>query len=110
MYSAARAGQTFLELVPVQLPTITAQHVLSGKYAAVTDPGVRLAAMVQHLERKKSERGLVELKARMVEAGRKGDRELARKLAQLVEAERKGDRALADRLASEIPSNRKQVE
>jgi DNA primase len=110
MYSAARAGQSFPDLVPVHLPTPTAQLVLSAKYTGITDPDVRLAAMVRNLERRKAEQGLGELKARMIEAGRKGDRELARKLAQLIEAERKGDRTLADRLASEIPSNRKQVE
>jgi hypothetical protein len=121
MYSAARAGQSFLELAPVQLPPPTAKHVLSGKYAAAKDPPSSLAAMTRNLEARKVEVGLSELKVSLADAKRRGDHDLARRLAQLAEAERKGDRELVAKLTREVKpdkggvpdpetSNRKQVE
>lgn len=110
IYTAARAGQSFLELAPVQLPPPTAQLVLSGKYADAKDPRGQLVAMLRDLELRKAMFGHAELKKSIVEAGRRGDRDLARLLAQLAEAQRKGDRELALRLADEISSNRKQAD
>jgi hypothetical protein len=51
--SAARAGQSLIDLVTApasSLPAASATLVLSGKYAADTDPRSRLAAMVANLE------------------------------------------------------------
>jgi DNA primase len=123
MYSAARDGQSFLELAPVRLPPTTAKHVLSGKYALTKDPSSSLAAMTRNLEARKLGVGLVELKNRLADAKRRGDHDLARRLAQQAVAERRGDReitSLADGLKagpteSVVPlgpeiSNRKQVE
>jgi DNA primase len=110
IYTAARAGQSVLELAPVQLPPPTAQHVLSGKYASAKDPAALLAAMTRGFEARRSKLDQVELSKNMVDAQRRGDRELARLFAQLGEAQRKGDHELASRLAMEISSNRKQAE
>ncbi|MGE0871857.1 MAG: DNA primase [Kofleriaceae bacterium] len=102
MYSAARAGQSFLELAPEQLPPPTAQHVLSGKYAETTDPRAALIAMTRNLEVRKAEVGLAELKKSVVDAGRRGDRELARRLAQLAVAERTGNHELAAKIKDSL--------
>ena len=118
MYSAARDGQSFLDLVPSQLPTTTAEHVLSGKYSEAKDPRADLVAMTRNLDHRKVEVGLVEMKKQLVEAQRKGDRDLARRFAQLIEAERRGDHELVarirDSLVASAPAvdapNRKQVD
>ncbi|HEU0034922.1 MAG TPA: DNA primase [Kofleriaceae bacterium] len=118
MYSAARAGRSFLDLASEQLPPSTAAHVLSQKYAEAKDPRAELVAMTRNLEHRRSELGLVELKKSLHEAQRRGDRDLARRFAQLIEAERKGDRELVtrikDSLVASAPSEdaptRKQVE
>ena len=118
MYSAARDGQSFLDLAPLQLPTTTAEHVLSGKYAEAKDPRADLLAMTRNLGYRKVGVGLAELKNSLVEAQRKGDRDLARRFAQLIEAERRGDHELVtqirDSLVASAPivdaPNRKQVE
>lgn len=109
MYSAARDGRSLLELVPVQLPPLTAQQVLSGKYAEAKDPRAALAAMTRSLELQKLETEVAELKHKLADAQRRGDRETASRLgllapllAQLSDAERKGDRELAARLRASI--------
>ncbi|HEY4240182.1 MAG TPA: DNA primase [Kofleriaceae bacterium] len=89
MYSAARGGQSFLELASVHLPKPTAEFVLSGKYAEHKDPSAALGAMAKHLEHRKAELGLTELKKNLAAAQRRGDRELARQLAQQVVSNRK---------------------
>lgn len=100
MYSAARDGQSFLELAPVHLPPPTAKLVLSGKYAS-KDPPSSLAAMTRNLEARKVNVGRMELKRSLADARRRGDHELARQLAQRAEAEGRGDREFATRLAAE---------
>jgi DNA primase len=99
MYSAARAGNSLLELAPVQLPTNTAKDVLSGKYAKVADPAAVLAQMIVGLEVRRAQYE----KARMRE-----------ELAQLQRTGGGGggaNRARVDELGQrgrEIQSNRKQ--
>ena len=113
MYSAARAGQSFLELVSLmQLPPPTAQHVLSGKYAESKDPGAQLRALLGSLEQRASmlaEKGRLDA---LVQSKRGGmDPELLRIQTQLAVAERKGDRELVEQLTAQISSaNRKQAE
>jgi DNA primase len=100
--SAARAGQSLVELATAPtsgLPETATSLVLSGKYAADTDPSARLAAMAQNLRHRKVSSG----------PGRKGEA-MADLQARLVEAQRKGDRELARQLASEIVTTRKQVD
>jgi len=126
MYSAARDGQSFLELAPAQLPPTTAKHVLSGKYASAKDPSSSLAAMTQNLEARKLGAGRIELKKSLADARRRGDHVLARELAQQAEAAGRGNHELVTKLAEERKagsrteklaslvdpetSNRKQVE
>ncbi|MDQ3367865.1 MAG: DNA primase [Myxococcota bacterium] len=114
MYSAARAGQSLLELAASgHLPPSITVHLLSGKYADSKDPRVELLAMTRNLEVRKSGAGLAELKKLLADATRRGDRELARQLSQLAEAERKGDRELVARLREGLEaetSNGKQVD
>jgi len=105
MYSAAREGQPFHELVAVHLTSPTAEHVLSGKYAETKDPRAALLAMARNLEARKTEVGQRDLKKALAEAGRTGNRELARRLAQLAEAERKGDHELVARIKDSIASD-----
>jgi DNA primase len=107
IYSAARGGQSLLELAPVLLPSTTARLVLSGKYAEAKDPGALLAQMANVLETRRQRLGMRELQQLMLDAQRQGDRDRARKIAMLVEALRKGDHELADRLMAEISSNKK---
>lgn len=107
IYSAARGGQSLLELAPVLLPSTTARLVLSGKYAEAKDPSALLAQMARDFETRKQRLGMRELQQMMQEAQRQGDRDRARKIAMLVEALRKGDHELADRLMAEISSNPK---
>jgi hypothetical protein len=100
--SAARAGQSLVDLAtsPASgLPETATSLVLSGKYAADTDPRARLAAMAQNLHHRKVSSG----------PGRKGE-VMAELQAQMAEAQRKGDRELARRLAHEIVTIRKQVD
>jgi DNA primase len=105
MYSAARAGQPFHELVAVHLPSPTAQLVLSGKYAEAKDPRASLVAMTRNLEVRKTQVGRNELNKSLADAGRTNNRELARKLAQLAQAERKGDHELAARIKESLASD-----
>jgi DNA primase len=115
IYSAARGGQSLLELAPVLLPSTTARLVLSGKYAEAKDPSATLLSMVQNLERKRSSianpgraSATIEETSRLMhEAHRRGDRDLARLYAQLAEALRKGNRELADQLMAAISSKPK---
>jgi hypothetical protein len=90
MYSAARDGQSLLELAPAQLPSPTAKHVLSGKYASAKDPSSSLAAMMRNLESRKLETDRIELKKSLADARRRGDHDLARQLAQRAEAAGRG--------------------
>jgi DNA primase len=124
MYSAARAGQSLLELAPVQLPPTTAKHVLSGKYAS-KDPSSSLAAMTRNLEARQVQVDRMEMTRNLADAKRRGDHDLARQLTQELVAERTGNHELATQLADERKarsriektasldpetSNRKQVE
>lgn len=111
MYSAARAGQSFLELASMLLPPPTAQHVLSGKYAEVKDPAAQLTALIENLERRGAMLAQKGLEQSLAQARRGGaDRELVRLQAQLAVAQRKGDRELVEQLTAQISSNRKQAE
>jgi hypothetical protein len=114
MYSAARAGQSFLELAPVQLPPPSAKQVLSGKYSERKDPRVQLLAMIGALEQKQTLLAQQGLQKSLVEAKRGGsDPELVRLKTQLAVAQRKGDRELVEQLTEKIEkfaSNRKQAE
>jgi hypothetical protein len=110
IYTAARAGQSVLELAHVQLPPPTARQVLSGKYSGAKDPVATLAAMTRDLELRRTLRDQADLRKKLVDEQRRGDRDAARQLARIAEAEAKGDRELAARLASEISSNRKQAD
>jgi DNA primase len=115
MYSAARAGQSLLELAGTsgQLPPSTTVQVLSGKYADSKDPRAELISMTRNLEVRKSGVGSAELKKNLALAHRRGDRELERKLAQLAVAERQGDHELVAELRASLESetsNGKQVD
>jgi hypothetical protein len=114
MYSAARAGQSFLELAPVQLPPPTAKHVLSGKYSESKDPRAQLLAMLSSLEQKQGLLARHGLQKSLAEAKRGGgDPELVRLKTHLAVAQRKGDRELVEQLTEKIEkfaSNRKQAE
>jgi DNA primase len=98
MYSAARAGNSLLELVHVQLPTNIAKDVLSGKYAKHANPAAVLSQMIEGLE------------------VRRAQLEKARMRAELVQLQNKTDRARVDELdklgrdVSVRQSNRKQVD
>ena len=111
MYSAARAGQSFLELAPVLLPQATAQLVLSGKYTDAKDPPGQLLAMTRELEHRGVMLEQSALQKRLVDAQRStNDPELVRLEAQLGVAKRKGDHELVEQLMTKISSNRKQAE
>jgi DNA primase len=115
MYSAARAGQSFLELASMLLPPPTAQHVLSGKYAEHKNPAAQLAAFVERLEQRSSMQSLKGLEKSLVEAQRGGgDKDLVRLQTQLAVARRKGDRELVEQIdqqiAAQLSSNRKQAD
>jgi DNA primase len=98
MYSAARDGQALLELAPVQLPTPTAEYVLSGKYAETKDPRAALVKMVDGLELRSSALSRTSMGSEMKDANLRGDQNRARLLAQLGVAERKNDRDEVARL------------
>lgn len=89
MYSAARQGQSMLELAHSHLPQPTLDLVLSGKYAAVTDPRARLVALSESLTRRAAEQSLRSLGQRLAEAKRSGDRELERRLVEEILSTRK---------------------
>lgn len=115
MYSAARAGQSFLELVSsMQLPPPTAQHVLSGKYAESKDPAAQLRALVASLEQRASMVAQKGLEKSLSQTKRGGsDPEFVRLQAQLAVAQRKGDRELVEQLTAQMnafSSNRKQAD
>jgi hypothetical protein len=112
MYSAARAGQSFLELVSLmQLPPPTAQHVLSGKYAESKDPAAQLRALLGSLEQRASMLAQKGLEKTLADTKRGGvDPDLVRLQAQLAVAQRKGDRELVEQLMEQISSNRKQAD
>lgn len=111
MYSAARAGQSFLELASMLLPPPTAQLVLSGKYAESKDPRASLAAMVSGLETRGSMIAQKGLETSLSQSRRGGvSPDLVRLQAQLAVAQRKGDRELVEQLMAQISSNRKQAE
>jgi len=114
MYSAARAGQSFLELAPVQLPPPSAKQVLSGTYSASKDPRAQLLALIASLEQKQSMLAQQGLLKSLVDAKRGGgDPELVRLRAQLAVAQAKRDPELVEQLTAEIEklaSNRKQAE
>jgi DNA primase len=126
MYSAARDGQSFLELAPQHLSPSSAKHVLSGKYVSAKDPPSSLAAMTTNLEARKANAARMAFRKTISSAGRSGDRDLSRELAQRAEAAGKGTPDLAIHLADElqprsprdtsaepgdpVTSNRKQVE
>ncbi|MEO8841377.1 MAG: DNA primase [Kofleriaceae bacterium] len=111
MYSAARDGQSFLELAPLHLPSSIAQTVMSGKYSEHKDPRAALAEMVRLLETRKKmveQHGL----QKKLEAAKRGtsNPELTRLEAQLGVARRIGNHEQVERLEAEIASNRKQAE
>ena len=105
MYSAARAGQPFHELVAVHLHSSTAELVLSGKYAETKDPRAALLAMAKNLEARKTTVGRNDLQKQLADAGRSNNRELQRQLARLAEAERKGDHELVARIKDSLASD-----
>ena len=109
MYSAARDGQSFLELAPVHLPTPIAKLVLSGKYQDHKDARGQLVAMTQGLEQRKQAFEKAGLR-KQLGAAKHGtsDKELVRLQARLAEAQRKGDHELVEQLMVEI--KRKQEE
>jgi DNA primase len=114
MYSAARAGQSFLELAPVQLPPPSAKQVLSGKYSESKDPRAQLLAMIAALEQRQAMLAQQGLQRSLIQAKRGGaDPELVRLQTHLAIAQRKGDRELVEQLTEKIEkfaSNRKQAE
>lgn len=89
MYSAAQEGQSMLDLAHAHLPQPTLDLVLSGKYAAVTDPKARLVALLDSLARRAAEQSLRSLGQRLAEAKRSGDRELERRLVEEILSTRK---------------------
>lgn len=89
MYSAAQQGQSMLEFAHAHLPQPTADLVLSGKYAAATDPRARLVALTDHLVRRAADVGLRTLGQRLADAKRRGDHELERKLVAEILSTRK---------------------
>jgi DNA primase len=89
MYSAARQGQSMLELAHAHLPQPTADLVLSGKYAAAIDPRAHLVVAMDHLVRRAADVGLRSLGQRLAEAKRSGDHELERKLVAEILSTRK---------------------
>ncbi len=118
MYSAAREGQSFLELAPQKLPPPTAKLVLSGKYSDHSDPRGQLVAMMQGFEQRKQAIEKAGLQ-KQLNAARHGvggtsltmvGKELIRLQARLAEAQRKGQLELVEQLENEISSNRKQAE
>jgi hypothetical protein len=103
MYSAARAGQSFLETAPVQLPQPIAKHVLSGKYSDTKDPQARLAAMTHDLKLRAEMLRHAELKKDLHAAQRGGgDPDLIRLQTLLAVAKRKGDQELVEQLLEQI--------
>jgi DNA primase len=111
MYHAARAGQSFLESAPVQLPPPSAKQVLSGKYSESKDPRAQLLAMIAALSQKQTMLAQQGLQKSLAEAKRGGgDPELVRLQALLAVAQAKGDRELVEQLTEKIASNRKQAE
>jgi DNA primase len=114
MYSAARAGQSFLELAPVQLPPPSAKQVLSGKYSESKDPRAQLLALISSLEQRQTMLAQQGLQKSLMQAKRGGaDPELVRLQTHLAVAQRKGDRELVEQLTEKIEkfaSNRKQAE
>jgi DNA primase len=102
MYSAARGGQSFLELAPVQLPPPTAKHVLSGKYASAKDPVSSLTELTRNLELRKQQVAQRDLGRQLAEAKRRGDHDLARQLTQQNLAQRTGIGDRTSRLADDL--------
>ena len=93
--SAARAGQTIVELATTLLPEATAALVLSGQYAAESSFGTgsgtrggggpqsplsRLVELTKNLQQRSLGSRLAELNSRIAEAQRQGNSELARQL------------------------------
>ncbi len=120
MYSAARDGQSLIELlsnpVAAQLPPSTVELVLS-KQREVKDPRRALAAMITNLDGRKDQLAQRELGKDIAVAKRGNDRERTRKLVQLAVAEKQGDRELVARItaslaeaSSEDETNGKQVD
>lgn len=117
MYSAARTGQSLLELAALHLPPNSVRDVLSGKYAETVEPSLELAKMIDGLKQR-SERSsfgklgatLADTQQQLQDAQRRGDRVAATLLAQLALALRKNDHELAAKLVSEISSTRKKVD
>lgn len=78
-----------LDFAHAHLPQPTLDLVLSGKYAAVTDPKARLVALLDSLARRAAEQSLRSLGQRLAEAKRSGDRELERRLVEEILSTRK---------------------
>ncbi len=79
--SAARQGQSFLELAAALLPDEIAAAVLSGRYADHSQPASQLAIMADHLGQSSTATHLQTLQQRMKDAQRRGDRDEERRLA-----------------------------
>ncbi|MCW5808449.1 MAG: DNA primase [Deltaproteobacteria bacterium] len=109
MYSAARDGQSLLELASSRLPPDAAAHVLSGMYSQ-KDPTKVLAVMLSNLEHRRAMAERARLGKQLAQSGQRNEHETARLLAQLAVAKRQGDRELVARLTDEIATNRKQVD
>ena len=98
MYSAARAGQSLLELAPATLTPELAKQVLSGKYVSHPHPSTALANMVRGLEHRQAEIERASVGKSLAGARHHGDRDRQRLLAQLAVAEKQGDAVSVARL------------
>ena len=93
MYSATLSqGTPLVELAPLHLPTTTAQLILAGRYAQLSDPATQLSQMTANLRHRQD---------------RLAHEDLLRRLA---DAKRRGDNQLAGQLATEVMKTRKQVD
>lgn len=83
MYSAARAGRSFVEAAPPDLGDAVAREILAGSYAMLEDPGSALVEAVRALQAERERAATEELRRQVKEAARRGDSARARELALL---------------------------
>ncbi len=104
MYSAARAGQSFVELATSTLPTELAKQVLSGKYVTNANPAAQLATMVRNLEHRSAGLERAQASKKLARSHNDGDQDVARLMAQLGIAKRLGDHEQITRLEEALAS------